>query len=250
MNVRTKILSLASTLLLVLCSWEKHTIVQLAGAGAGAGTGRQNSVVVQAFTIHHQPSRPHVRRQQGISTNAPLHDVLSVSMSTVTAPPEEKTKTNRKTGGGGASQDEDNRSNDPDDIVRYNDAPMEYLEDEWATRNPDDPFHILLLDTTFTKNERVTVSYIAGCITYVLGMPNEEALELTAFAAENGFSCLGTWEREECLSLGKQLQSRDCVVRIVPYCQGGARGWQMKDASAGASSSSGSSSFGGGSVFE
>ncbi len=80
-------------------------------------------------------------------------------------------------------------------------------------------------------------------------MPEDEARDLTFMAKENGFSCLGTWEREECLRLGRQLQIRDCVVRVVPFCQGGSRGWQAKDASAGGSSgSSGSSdSYGNGS---
>lgn len=166
------------------------------------------------------------------------------SMSTTTAPPreKEKTKTNKKT-------NKDNRSEDPDDIIRYNDAPLEYLEDEFSTREPDDPFHILLLDTTFTKSNRITIQYIAGCVTYVLDMPNDEAVELTSMAKENGFSCLGTWEREECLNLGKQLQMRDCIVRVVPYCAGGNRGWQMKDASAGGEYSS-SDSYGSGGVFE
>ena len=113
---------------------------------------------------------------------------------------------------------------------------MEYLEDEWSTRNSDDPFHILLLDTTFTKSERVTVNYVAGCLTFVLGIPDDEASELTKMAAANGFSCLGTWEREECLKLGKKLQVRDLAVRVVPYCEGGMRGWQMRNADAGAGS--------------
>lgn len=167
-----------------------------------------------------------------------------INMSTVVAPPEEKTK--RKTGGGGSGNESDDRSVEPGDIAKYNDAPLEYLEDEWSTRNPEDPFHILLLDTTFTKSERVTIAYVSGCLTYVLGIPEEEATELTQFAATNGFSCLGTWEREECLKLGKQLQIRDLVVRVVPYCEGGMRGWQMRSADAGAGSSSGDFSYGSG----
>lgn len=117
---------------------------------------------------------------------------------------------------------------------KYNDAPLEYLEDEWSTRGPDDPFHILLLDTTFQKNERVTIGYVAGCVTYVLGMPEEDATELCVIASQNGFSCLGTWRREEALSLGRKLQIRDLAVRVVPFCEGGARGWQAKDAGSGA----------------
>eukprot|EP00553_Chaetoceros_curvisetus_P009473 CAMPEP_0204623832 /NCGR_PEP_ID=MMETSP0717-20131115/9598_1 /ASSEMBLY_ACC=CAM_ASM_000666 /TAXON_ID=230516 /ORGANISM="Chaetoceros curvisetus" /LENGTH=200 /DNA_ID=CAMNT_0051639039 /DNA_START=23 /DNA_END=625 /DNA_ORIENTATION=- len=160
-----------------------------------------------------------------VSTSGPSS---TVQMSTTVAPPREKTDTDRQTRRGNDSD----RSDDPDagEISKYNDAPLEYLEDEWATRGPEDPFHILLLDTTFTKNERVTISYVSGCLTYVLGMPQEEATELTSMCAANGLSCLGTWEREECLRLGRQLQIRDLCVRVVPFCEGGARGWQAKDA--------------------
>lgn len=192
---------------------------------------------VDAFSVSHA-------NNPASCASSSLH---ATYMSTV-APTREKTDRKiRKGGNDDNNNNEDERSNDPDDIVRYNDAPMEYLEDEWSTREPDDPFHILLLDTTFTENERVTVSYIAGSVTYVLGMPEDEARELTQMAADNGFSCLGTWEREECLKLGKQLQIRDCVVRVVPYCQGGARGWQMKDASSG--SDAGYGGFEGGADF-
>lgn len=146
-------------------------------------------------------------------------------MSTTVAPPREKTDTDRSIR---RKNDEDDRSTNPEDIAKYNDAPMEYLEDENATRNPEDPFHILLLDTTFEKSDRVTISYVSGSLQYVLGMPEEEATELTTMCADNGMSCLGTWERQECLKLGKQLQMRDCVVRVVPFCAGGSRGWQAK----------------------
>jgi hypothetical protein len=171
------------------------------------------------------------------STNAfsMLPSTTSSTMSTTVAPPKEKTKTNRKTGGFGFG-DESDKDMNPGEISKHNGAPLEYLEDEWSTRNSDDPFHILLLDTTFTKSERVTVNYVAGCLTFVLGIPDDEASELTKMAAANGFSCLGTWEREECLKLGKKLQVRDLAVRVVPYCEGGMRGWQMRNADAGAGS--------------
>ena len=165
-----------------------------------------------------------------VSTNA-----FSVTkMSTTVAPPREKTKTGRKIGGNGFGRENDDMS--PGEISKFNGAPLEYLEDEWSTRNPDDPFHILLLDTTFEKSERVTIQYVAGCLTYVLAMPDDEATELTTMAQVNGLSCLGTWKREECLKLGKQLQQRDLVVRVVPYCEGGMRGWQMRNADAGSGS--------------
>jgi hypothetical protein len=202
-----------------------------------------NNITVNAFTM----TNSHIR-----STTKMQMSPMSISMSTTTAPPKEKTDTDEKTKQN--NNEEDNRSTDPDDIVRYHDAPLEYLEDEWSTREPDDPFHILLLDTTFTgPNEKITVSYVAGCVNVVTGMPEDEAFELTTMALDNGFSCLGTWEREECLRLGKQLQIRDCIVRVVPFVQGGTRGWQMKDAAAGAygNSSSDAGSIGsGGGFFE
>jgi hypothetical protein len=105
----------------------------------------------------------------------------------------------------------------------------------------EDPFHILLLGSTFDK-PKVTVPYVAGSLEYVLGMPPAEAVELSTFASDVGISCLGTWPREECLGFGRQLQLRDIVCRVVPYAEGGQRGWQARDAS---SSSSSSSSDGG-----
>ena len=71
-------------------------------------------------------------------------------MSTV-APPPEKTKTDRKTAPDERTSDD---NNDMDDVVRYNDDPLEYLiDDRSETRNADDPFHILLLDTTFKQKK-------------------------------------------------------------------------------------------------
>lgn len=117
-----------------------------------------------------------------------------------------------------------------DDIRR--DGPLEYLEDFEESREMEDPFHILLLGSTFEK-PKITVSYVSGSLEYVLDMPLLEATELSKFAMEQGMSCLGTWTREECLKLGKQLQVRDIVCRVVPYCEGGQRGWQAKDANDG-----------------
>jgi len=153
----------------------------------------------------------------------------SPSMSTTTAPPPEKTRTDRKTNS--PNERTSDNDDDGDSVVRYNDAPLEYLVDDTTeARNPEDPFHILLLDTTFTKNKDVTQSYVSGCLSYVLGMPADDASELTKMAASNGVSCLGTWRREECLSLGRKLQVRDLHVRVVPFCEGGGRSWQAKAA--------------------
>merc|ERR1712086_1233892 len=58
--------------------------------------------------------------------------------------------------------------------------------------------------------------------------PADEATELTQFSYEHGMSCLGTWSREECLALGRQLQVRDIVCRIVPFVEGGKQKNPMK----------------------
>ncbi|GAX27004.1 hypothetical protein FisN_9Lh317 [Fistulifera solaris] len=107
---------------------------------------------------------------------------------------------------------------------------LEYLIDSNENREMEDPFHILLMGSTFEK-PKITVSYVSGSLTYVLDMPGEEANELSKFAREQGMSCLGTWPREECLTLGRQLQRRDLVCRVVPFVEGGQRGWQAKDTS-------------------
>jgi hypothetical protein len=109
-------------------------------------------------------------------------------------------------------------------------GPLEYLEDDdEVSREPQDPFHILLLSSTFEK-PKIDVPYVAGALEYVLDMPLDEGIELSQFSYEHGLSCLGTWPREQCLSLGKQLQVRDIVCRVVPFCEGGQRGWQARDA--------------------
>jgi len=164
-------------------------------------------------------------------------------MSTTVAPDETYTeeKTKRKQRG-----DDDDDSNS---ISKYNDDPLEYLEDEMESRDPEDPFHILLLDSTFAK-PKINLAYVAGCLNYVLDMPHEDAVELCSMAQTNGMSCLGTWTREECLSLGRDLQVRDLVVRIVPFCEGGNRGWQAKDSNGSSRSNSNSGYESSGSGYE
>ena len=155
------------------------------------------------------------------------------SSTTTTAPPREETQRKEKR----KKRDE---KNEEDDIRRYKDdgSPLEYYEDEFATRDPEDPFHILLLDKTFDQNERITVKYVTNSVSYVCDIPEQDAFELTSMAAMNGMSCLGTWKRETCLSLGKKLQNMDIVCRVVPYCPGGSRPWQAKRGDMGSSSSS------------
>jgi hypothetical protein len=147
--------------------------------------------------------------------------------TTVEAPTREKTDKSTRTG-----------QNDNADEIDYPD--LEYLQDPSASREIDDPFHILLMGSTFEK-PKVTVPYVAQSLEYVLNMPGLEAKELSKFAKEEGMACLGTWPREECLSLGRQLQVRDLDCRVVPYCEGGQRGWQAKNAGDASSARSGGS---------
>ncbi len=110
-----------------------------------------------------------------------------------------------------------------------NKGPIEWLiDDAQISRDDNDPFHILLLDETFNK-DKITIEYVASTCTYVLSMPYDEAAELAAHAEKEGFSCLGTWGYQECIRLGKQLQNRDLVCRVVPYCEGGDRAWQARN---------------------
>lgn len=155
-------------------------------------------------------------------------------MSTITAPPETDTdKRVRRKGGDGASAGEDEQETfDQFDIRKQ--GPLEYLEDDPnEMRDMQDPFHILLLAETFLK-PKISVNYVSGALQFVLEMPYEDAVDATVFCKENGISCLGTWTREQCLSLGKELQNRDLCIRVVPFVPGGQRGWQAnKDADAG-----------------
>jgi len=155
--------------------------------------------------------------------------------TTVEPPTREKTDRDTKK----QSYDEDDIA-DMDDPNQYDD--LEYLIDSEKFRDFQDPFHILLMGSTFEK-PKISVTYVATALEYVLNMPNNEGKELSNFAKEEGFSCLGTWPREKCLIFGKQLQMRDIVCRVVPFCEGGQRGWQAKDAN---DASYGSSSIGGG----
>mmetsp|Transcript_4374 Transcript_4374/g.9459 ORF Transcript_4374/g.9459 Transcript_4374/m.9459 type:complete len:210 (-) Transcript_4374:385-1014(-) len=110
-------------------------------------------------------------------------------------------------------------------------GPLEYLEDNpEESRDMKDPFHILILDQTFEK-PKITVPYVASNLEYVLGMPLDDATDHSQWCYENGLSCVGVWPREECLALGRQLQLRDIVCRVVPFADGGHRAWQAdKDA--------------------
>ena len=169
-------------------------------------------------------------RRRGAFATTLSREYTTTSASTVEAPTREDVETDRRTRRGNNDDGTDlgDFGENFDDAVRSQ-GPLEYLEDMNESREMDDPFHILLLSQTFEK-PKITVPYVAGSLQYVLDMPFDEATELSQFSYEHGMSCLGTWSREECLSLGRQLQVRDIVCRVVPLCEGGQRGWQARDA--------------------
>mmetsp|Transcript_39118 Transcript_39118/g.94560 ORF Transcript_39118/g.94560 Transcript_39118/m.94560 type:complete len:207 (+) Transcript_39118:52-672(+) len=149
-------------------------------------------------------------------------------MATIEAPTKEDIdRETRRRQGGNDDLIGDKEENFEDELRTK--GPLEWLEDANESREMDDPYHILLLGQTFEK-PKITVPYVSNTLQYVLEMPEDEATELSQFSFENGMSCLGTWSREECLSLGRQLQVRDIVCRIVPFCEGGQRGWQARNA--------------------
>jgi hypothetical protein len=101
---------------------------------------------------------------------------------------------------------------------------FEWGIDADASRQDGDNFHILLLNETFAK-PRMSVPYAAGALQMVLDMPEPEALEHAGFANKQGFSCLGTWRRDDALGLCEALRSRDLSVRAVPGVRG-KQPWQ------------------------
>ena len=176
----------------------------------------------QAFSYH--PERSALRQ---VRTTADSTRPYDYSMSTVIEPPTKEDIFEKTRRGGGDGDLLGDKEGNFDDALRKQ-GPIEWLEDPEVSREMEDPFHILLLDQTYEK-EKITVEYVASSLNYVLVMPMDEATELSQFAYDEGMSCLGTWPREECLDLGRQLQVRDLVCRVVPFCDGGQRGWQAKE---------------------
>ena len=112
--------------------------------------------------------------------------------------------------------------------VRQGPSDFEWAIDADASRNDGDNFHILLLNETFSK-PRMSVAYAAGALTLVLAMPEPDAIEHAGFAQAQGFSCLGTWRKDECLELCEQLRGRDLSVRALPGVRG-RQAWQGEPA--------------------
>ncbi|KAL7535111.1 hypothetical protein ACHAXR_010141 [Thalassiosira sp. AJA248-18] len=161
-----------------------------------------------------------VPSHQCFATSTSSHQRTTLFMSTVIPGTETETERREKRDLTGIPPDEGD--------IR---GPVEWLiDDPLVSREDGEPFHILLLDETFVQNSRITIEYVASSCAYVLAMPYDEAAELAAHAEREGFSCLGTWGHEECLRLGKQLQNRDVICRVVPFCEGGDRAWQARNA--------------------
>lgn len=175
-----------------------------------------------------------VRAFSATSLQQPRSSSRRFGASTVEAP----TKQDRKTGRRSDNNDKENRrSNDNDDDIDYY-KDLEYYIDPSVSREMNEPFHILLLGSVTFARPKITVEYVSRTLEYVLGLPYGDAIELSAFARDHGApACLGTWTREQCLLYGTQLQQRDVACRVVPYCPGGQRGWQAKDASSSYSNS-------------
>eukprot|EP00978_Attheya_sp_CCMP212_P017156 scaffold45555_cov52-Attheya_sp.AAC.1 len=214
-------------------------------AASSSSSNNSNKYGVSAYSFGVSSSRRE-SIQMAATVDAPTREKTDRKTDRKTYKDDEYRRTRRDNGGqsrrdmeGLGIDEADWSSNGRMANFEWNrDGPLEYLQDDDEDeRNPDDPFHILLLGATFEK-ERISENYVSSSLSFVLDMPEEEALELTRMAETNGMSCLGTWSHEESLRLGKQLQVRDLAIRVVPFCQGGQRGWQANkdaaDASAGA----------------
>lgn len=96
---------------------------------------------------------------------------------------------------------------------------LEYLYETQEERHSDDLYHILLMPSTFHKT---SIEHATEACTDILGIESEKAYSMSIFAKHQGFSTLGTWTHDECLSMGKELSSRDLDCRIIPFNRGGS----------------------------
>jgi hypothetical protein len=133
-------------------------------------------------------------------------------------PTKERTRTRPKQGTNTGTSRGD-RPDRPDGASKF-----EWGIDADSARGDGDAFHILLLNDTFSK-PRMSVPYAAGALCLVLQMAEGDAMEHSAFAMAQGFSCLGAWRRDECLRYCEQLTARDLSVRAVPGVKG-KQAWQ------------------------
>jgi hypothetical protein len=63
----------------------------------------------------------------------------------------------------------------------------------------------------------MSIEFAAQSCSEILGIRSDKAWDISLFAKHQGFSCLGTWTREECLSMGDELSSRNLDCRVIPF---------------------------------
>ena len=68
----------------------------------------------------------------------------------------------------------------------------------------------------------MSVDQAAESCASVLGIQSDKAKDLSLFAKHQGFSCLGTWTRDECISLGGKLRSHELECRVIPFVNVGS----------------------------
>ncbi|KAL3808533.1 hypothetical protein ACHAXA_002700 [Cyclostephanos tholiformis] len=108
-----------------------------------------------------------------------------------------------------------------DDQVNYSSVGgLEYLYEVGEERHSDDLYHIILMPSTFRK-EQMSIEHAAESCSEILGIGSDKAWDISLFAKHQGFGCLGTWTREECLSMGEELLSRNIDCRVIPFNGGG-----------------------------
>jgi len=98
---------------------------------------------------------------------------------------------------------------------------LEYLYDQNQERHDDDFFHVILMPSTFTKNQ-VSIEHSTTTLLTALSNNNnqltyEKAHSLSLFAKHQGFSVIGTWTREDCLLIGDMLVKEGLDCRVIPF---------------------------------
>jgi hypothetical protein len=66
----------------------------------------------------------------------------------------------------------------------------------------------------------MSTEHVAKSCSDILGLSPSKAQDLSLFAKHQGFSCLGTWTREECLTMGEELLERQLDCRVIPFNEG------------------------------
>ena len=66
----------------------------------------------------------------------------------------------------------------------------------------------------------MSLQHATESCTSILNLSPAKAHDLSLFAKHQGFSCLGTWTREECLEFGEELLKKDLDCRVVPFNEG------------------------------